>query len=144
MPMNLRCSECKAKFASLVIDDKLAFQDIYKGLMEHVMKDHKDLAESLAPVSQTAVESLVLVFTLQSFAEIDEGDMVLDKILLDAQVVVMKAIGYDPAEEVGDIDEELEGDEDEEDDDDDDDEKEGDGRKEKPKPVFDPSELEVT
>lgn len=112
MPMSLRCSECKTLFNSLVIDNKLAFQDIYKGLMDHVIEKHKKQAEELSPISRVAVESLVLVFTLQSFAEIDESETALDKILTDAQVAVMQAIGYDPAEQV-DVDEDEEEDEEE-------------------------------
>ena len=97
--MTLNCKFCDAAIVSLIITPEMAFDDISKKFLEHLMRKHKREIQEIEITNKKCVAAYVAYLGMISTADVPiEEKWLIDRVT-GLQDIVMASLGFD-AEEI--------------------------------------------
>ena len=103
--MRLVCKKCGFMFETLIIDQKIAFNDLGIKSSNHIKFKHPEIFEALAVAIQKCSMALAQLLHFDECIVVPEEEVWILSQLEEAQKVVMMALGFDPEEDDDDEDE---------------------------------------
>ena len=106
--MRLVCSKCGHLVESLIIDQDLAWQEVFGSLNKHVLRQHPEVMGALTQAVKKVAAMLGAYMVINECAVVPEDQTYIINALDEMQVTVMMGIGYDPNDEEEEEEEEGE------------------------------------
>lgn len=107
--MRIACVKCGKPFESLIINQELAWKEIYGLALKHIMRQHNDVAAKLQGDVARLMVAASVYMTVSEALLVPEDEKFIAAHMEELQEVLMSAAGFD-AEDIPD-EEELEEDE---------------------------------
>ena len=109
--MIILCSKCGERFESLIIDQELAYKEVFGASCRHVKTKHPAMFAEMARAIAVSVGALTTFMHFEEFVVVPEDESKIQEGIAKSQEVVMAAMGFDPEDdEDEDIpDEDLDG-----------------------------------
>lgn len=104
--MKLICSKCGTTFSSLIIDQELAYKEVFNKSVKHITTSHRAMFEEMQKSVAIGVGALTTFMHLSEFCLIPEDQIRLTAAMEQAQELILACVGYDPEED--DEEDELE------------------------------------
>src|ERR1035437_1378504 len=107
--MIILCSKCGERFESLIIDQELAYKEVFTASCRHVKTKHSAMFAEMARAIAVSVGAMTTFMHFEEFVVVPEDETKIQEGIMKNQEVVMVAIGFDPEEEEDEEEDELEG-----------------------------------
>ena len=107
MEMKVLCSKCGATFDSLIVDRKLALQELERKTIEHVSMHHKPEFAALAKGVQQVSIAMARLLHFGEFVVIPENEGWIIGNLEKLQEICMVALGFDPEDDTEEVEDNV-------------------------------------
>ena len=105
--MIIYCSKCGEKFYSLIIDQDIAYREVFNKSTQHVKNKHSDLFKEMLKAAGASMAALTTYMHFDEFVIVPDTENKITEIIEKAQEIVMAALGYDPGEEEDDEEDDI-------------------------------------
>jgi predicted ATPase with chaperone activity len=85
-------------FNSVIIDKKLAWDEVFTNLLKHADKKHKEVLVALQAANQKMVYVISTYMSASELAIVPEDETWVAEHLENMQEIIMQSAGYDPEE----------------------------------------------
>ena len=107
--MIILCSKCGERFESLIIDQELAYKEVFNTSCRHVKTKHPAMFAEMARAIAVSVGAMTTFMHFEEFVVVPEDETKIQEGIMKNQEVVMVAMGFDPEEEEDEEEDELDG-----------------------------------
>ena len=107
--MIILCSKCGERFESLIIDQELAYKEVFNTSCRHVKTKHPAMFAEMAKMVAMCVGAMATFMHFNEFAVVPEDEAKIQEGIVKNQEVVMAAMGFDPEDDEDEEEDELEG-----------------------------------
>jgi predicted transcriptional regulator len=107
--MIILCSKCGERFESLIIDQELAYKEVFNASCRHVKTKHAAMFAEMARAIAVSIGAMTTFMHFEEFVVVPEDETKIQEGIMKNQEVVMVAMGFDPEDDEEDEDEDTDG-----------------------------------